>query len=59
MRSVLQPLALAIACLISPPLIAAEAVKPAAHAAKPVKVLASPDEQKVSQLSAEAASAKN
>ena len=41
MRSVLQPLALAIACLISPPLIAAEAVKPAAHAAKPVKVLAS------------------
>ena len=41
MRSVLHPLALAIACLFTPPLMAAEAAKPAAHAAKPVKVLAS------------------
>lgn len=41
MRSVLQPLALAIACLITPPLMASESVQPPAHAAKPVKVLAS------------------
>ncbi len=41
MRSVLQPLALAIACLATTPLMAALPAKPAAHAAKPVKVLAS------------------
>ncbi|MFN3355634.1 MAG: metal ABC transporter substrate-binding protein [Pseudomonas sp.] len=41
MRSVLRPLALAIACLITPPLMAAEPAKPGAHATNPVKVLAS------------------
>ena len=43
MRPVLRPLALAIACLISPALLAAAPAKPlpaAAHSAKPVKVLA-------------------
>jgi hypothetical protein len=42
MRTVLCPLALAIACLITAPLMAAEALKapaPAAHASKPVKIL--------------------
>ena len=41
MRSVLHPLALAIACLITTPLMAAETAKPAVHEAKVVKVLAS------------------
>ena len=41
MRSVFHPLALAIACLFTAPLMAAEAAKPVVHAAKPVKVLAS------------------
>ena len=41
MRSLFTPLALAIACLITPPLIAADVAKPAVHAAKPIKVLAS------------------
>ncbi len=43
MRPVLRPLALAIACLISTPLLAADTAKPlpvAAQSAKPVKVLA-------------------
>ncbi len=41
MRFVLHPLTLAFACLIATPLMATESVKPAVHAAKPVKVLAS------------------
>lgn len=41
MRFFLHPLTLAFACLIATPLMAAESVKPAVHAAKPVKVLAS------------------
>ena len=41
MRTILQPLALAIACFVMTPLMAVEVVKPVAHAAKPVKVLAS------------------
>ncbi|WP_040266410.1 metal ABC transporter solute-binding protein, Zn/Mn family [Pseudomonas rhodesiae] len=41
MRFVLHPLTLALACLIATPLMATESVKPAVHAAKPVKVLAS------------------
>ena len=41
MRFVLPPLTLAFACLIATPLMATESVKPAVHAAKPVKVLAS------------------
>lgn len=41
MRSILHPMALAIACLFTTPLMAAEAAKPVAQAAKPVKVLAS------------------
>ncbi|MEX5560223.1 zinc ABC transporter substrate-binding protein [Pseudomonas rhodesiae] len=41
MRFALRPLTLAFACLIAAPLMAVESVKPAVHAAKPVKVLAS------------------
>lgn len=41
MRFVLHPLTLAFACLIATPLMATESVKPAVHAAKPLKVLAS------------------
>ncbi|WLH42762.1 metal ABC transporter solute-binding protein, Zn/Mn family [Pseudomonas sp. FP2254] len=41
MRFALRPLTLAFACLIAAPLMAVELVKPAVHAAKPVKVLAS------------------
>lgn len=41
MRFALRPLTLAFACLIAAPLMAVESVKPAVHAAKPVKALAS------------------
>lgn len=41
MRHILCPLALAIACLANAPLMAAQPLKPAAHATQPVTVLAS------------------